>query len=262
MLRTIINSIVCFGLITLCSCGGKGLGKEQGSADDLHTYKIRRASSPITVDGDLNEAAWKKARLTEKFVIYTDASKPKFQTQAKMLWDDNYLYIAFIMSDEDVWYEMTSWVPGDKCLCSEEVAEVFIDPDGDGLMYTEIEINPYETLMDLYLDKEFAKGGKANLEWQFKGLKIGVSIDGTVNNLESKDKGWVCELALPFETMAFTSPTKNFPPKNGDAWRLNLYRYNFDRGDDKLKELSAWNMTDRKRGFHAPNRFGHVIFTK
>lgn len=229
---------------------------------DLHTYKIRKARSALTIDGKLDDADWKKAKLTDTFVIYTDGSAPKFQTQAKMLWDDEYLYIAFIMNDEDVWAEMKTWQPGDKCLCSEEVAEVFIDPDGDGLMYTEIEINPFGTLMDLYLDKEFAKGGKANLEWQFKGLKIGVKVDGTLNKISDVDKKWICELALPFKTMAFTSSSRNFPPKNGDTWRLNLYRYNYDRKGDKLKELTAWNMTDNKRGFHAPDRFGHVVFTQ
>ncbi len=229
---------------------------------DLHTYKIRKAKSAMNIDGRLDESDWKKARFTDKFVVYTDGSEAKFSTQAKMLWDDEYLYISFVMTDEDVWAEMKTWQPGDKCLCSEEVAEVFIDPDGDGLMYTEIEINPFGTLMDLYLDKEFAKEGKANLDWKFDGLKIGVKVDGTLNDINDVDKKWVCELALPFKTMAFTSPSKKFPPEKGDTWRLNLYRYNYDRKGDKLKELTAWNMTDSKRGFHAPDRFGWVVFSR
>ena len=232
-------------------------------AQELHSYVIKKTASPMVIDGRLTEPDWVKAPLTEKFVIYTDGSAPIFPTQAKMLWDDEYLYIAFIMTDEDVWSEMSSWTPSDKCLCSEEVAEVYIDPDGDGLMYMENEINPLKTVMDLYLDKEFAKGGNANFEWNFeKMIKVGVWVDGTLNNLNDVDKKWVCELAFPFKTMAFTAPTKNFPPKTGDMWRINLYRYEYGRKGDKKTELSAWNKTDEKRGFHAPDKFGRVIFSQ
>ncbi|MFC1607016.1 carbohydrate-binding family 9-like protein [Candidatus Latescibacterota bacterium] len=232
------------------------------TAQNVHEYVVNKTASPIVIDGILSESDWTFAPLTESFINYKDGKKQKFATQGKMLWDETYLYIAFIMTDEDVWGEMTSWAPGDKCLCSEEVAEVFIDPDGDSKMYMEIEINPLGTLMDLYVDKDRDKlGGKAFFDWQFKDLKIGVSVNGTLNKYESKDKGWICELALPYTTMAFSSPTQNFPPKIGDTWRLNLYRYNYDRGEDKLKELSAWNQTDN-RGFHAPDKFGRIIFAK
>ena len=73
-----------------------------------------------------------------------------------MIYDDEYLYIAFIMEDQDVWGKKISWYPGDECLCLEEVAEVFIDPDGDGRNYIEVEINPLQTVMDLTLSSEYA----------------------------------------------------------------------------------------------------------
>ena len=230
-------------------------------ARNIRAYLVKRSPEPMVIDGKLNEPGWQKAELTESFLIYTDSSKPEYATRAKMLWDDNYLYIAVIMTDRDVWASMTTWEPDDKCLCTEEVAEVFIDPDGDGLMYMEAEVNPFKTVMDLTLSKEFAKDGKANLHWKFRGLKVGVSVDGTLNDDSDDDKKWICEMAFPFSTMAFSAPTKNFPPKPGDTWRLNVYRYNYDRDDIKNPELSAWNPTGQGRGFHAPNKFGCVIFS-
>ena len=228
----------------------------------IREYTVKRTSNKIVIDGRLDEQSWRDAEFTEHFVIYTDGSKPKFPAQGKMLWDNNYLYVAFIMTDEDVWGKMTSWKPGDPCLCSEEVAEVFIDPDGDGFMYIEVEINPLKTVMDLTLDKEFSKGGKGNLEWTLKGLKVGVSVEGTLNSQKDVDKRWICELAFPFKNMAFSAPTRNFPPKHGDWWRINLYRYDYGRTEEKLTELTAWNMTDNKRGFHAPDRFGKIVFSE
>jgi hypothetical protein len=230
-------------------------------ARNTNAYLVKRASEPLVIDGMLDEAAWRDAELTGNFLIYTDSSDPEYGTQAKMLWDDDYLYIAVIMTDRDVWAEMTSWGPDDRCLCSEEVAEVFIDPDGDGSMYIEIEVNPFETVMDLTVSKALAEGGKADMHWKFEGLKVGVEVYGTLNESSDYDKKWVCEMALPFKAMAFSAPTKNFPPEPSDTWRLNVYRYNYDRNDIENPELSAWNPTGLGRGFHAPNKFGCVIFS-
>jgi hypothetical protein len=231
----------------------------------VREYTVKKAPGKIMIDGRLNEPGWRYAELTEPFVIYLDGSKPKYPTQAKMLWDDDYLYIAFIMTDVDVWAKTVHWEKGDKCLCLEEVAEVFIDPDGDGRNYMEIEVNPLKAVMDLTLDSEPSKKGKGNTDWDLTGLKVGVTVDGTLNNQNSVDKKWICELAFPFKEMAFSAADMSFPPKSGDSWRLNLYRYNYDRDkegntQEKLTELSAWNQTD-KRGFHAPDKFGKVIFS-
>ncbi len=230
-------------------------------AGEMRRYTVKRTAEIINPDGILSEMSWTRASATDDFVIYSDGSKPVFPTSAKMLWDEHYLYIAFTMTDQDVWSEKTSWYPGDECLCLEEVAEVFIDPDGDGENYIEVEINPLQTVMDLTLTKAYASGGKADFEWRLCGLKSGISIDGTLNDLSDVDRRWVCELAFPFREMAFCAPTQSFPPRAGDSWRINLYRYEYGRMNRLFRELSAWNQTDAKRGFHAPDLFGTIQFS-
>jgi hypothetical protein len=240
-------------------------------AQTINEYTVKPASGKMVIDGKLNEPGWKTAEFTQPFVVYNKGTAPKFPSRAKMLWDSQYLYIAFVMTDEDVWGATSQWKKGDKCLCDEEVAEIFIDPDGDTLNYLEIEVNPLKAVMDLSLDKEFAKGGTGNIDWDIPGLKIGVTVDGTLNNQKSKDKNWICELAFPFSEMAFSAPTMSFPPKPGDSWRINLYRYDYGRDAEgktpkERMELTAWNPTvsapgDKDRGFHAPDRFGKIIFS-
>ena len=61
--------------------------------------------------------------------------------------------------------------------------------------------------------------------------------------------------------MEFTSTTANFPPKNNDSWRLNVYRYDYDRTGNWHRELSGWNQTGTTGGFHVPERFGRVFFS-
>lgn len=236
-------------------------------AQTINEYTVKRAPGKIKVDGKLDEKGWKNAEATVPFVVYSSGETPKFATTAKMLWDDNYLYIAFSMDDNDVWAATKKWNVGDKCLCLEEVAEVFIDPDGDGENYLEAEINPYGALMSLRLDREFAKGGTGDYSWSYKALKIGTGVKGSLNKQSDTDTQWICELGFPFSEIAFSAPSMSFPPKTGDSWRINLYRYEYFRPLESNKpELTAWNRVvwpngEKNRGFHAPNYFGRIIFS-
>src|SRR4051812_35513155 len=59
-------------------------------------YVCYRAPSPITIDGKLSDEAWKATPWTDAFVDIEGDKKPRprYRTRVKMLWDDNYLYIA------------------------------------------------------------------------------------------------------------------------------------------------------------------------
>jgi hypothetical protein len=254
MFRNLFSAFLCFVFLLSVSSQAQVL-------PPLKEYTVKRAPGPIVLDGKLNDPGWAEAPLTDKFVIYYNGNDPVYATQAKMLWDDKYLYVGFINTDKEVWAKTVVWTTG--CLCSEEVVEVFIDPDGDGLNYLECEINPYKAVMDLQLNKEPSKGGTLNYNFTYQDLKIGVTFQGTLNDSTDVDTGWICELAFPFSEISTWAPTMNFPPKNGDMWRLNLYRYNYDRVNIKNPELSAWTQTEtsKARGFHAPDRFSRVFFS-
>jgi len=60
------------------------------------TYAIYRASAPVTIDGRLTEADWEAAPWTTDFVDIRgpDAPTPRHRTRAKMLWDEEGLYVA------------------------------------------------------------------------------------------------------------------------------------------------------------------------
>lgn len=72
-----------------------------------------------------------------------------------MLWDDNYLYIGAVLEEPNVWADITKH---DAIVYNNPDFEVFIDPDGDGQNYFEIEANaigvnfrfiPTETLQSI-----------------------------------------------------------------------------------------------------------------
>ena len=73
-------------------------------------YLCHYTTNAITVDGQLDDAAWAQVPWTTDFVDIVGASKPmpRFHTRAKLLWDDNYLYIAADIKEPHVWATLTN----------------------------------------------------------------------------------------------------------------------------------------------------------
>ena len=68
-------------------------------------YVCFRAGGTITVDGKLDETAWQQAAWTDDFVDIEGSAKPapRFRTRARMLWDDEYFYIAAELEEPHAW---------------------------------------------------------------------------------------------------------------------------------------------------------------
>src|SRR5437762_795615 len=152
-------------------------------------YVCYRAPSPITIDGDLKDAAWEAAPWTDAFVDIEGDKKPKprFRTRVKMLWDDEALYIAAELEEPHIWATLKEH---DSVIFRDHDFEVFLDPDGDNHMYGELELNALNTTWDLLLTKPYKDGGHAVNAWEITGLKTAVKLDGTLNDARDKDKGW------------------------------------------------------------------------
>jgi hypothetical protein len=219
-------------------------------------YTVSRCVTPLTMDGKLTEPDWLAAPLTARFVHHTDGSTARLSTQAKLLWDDHNLYIGFVCEDPDVWATLTK---RDASLWNGEVVEIICDPDGDGLNYFELQVNPLGTLLDLTLTKAYSAGGQANLAWTLN-FTAAVWVDGTLNDSSDVDAQWCCEVAVPFTELAFMAPSLHFPPHDGETWRILLTRYDYERTGTKRVELSAWTQTNSS-SFHVPAKFGSITFS-
>jgi len=205
-----------------------------GSGTVAH-YEVQRANSPITIDGRLDEYAWEPAFQINQFErILNNYDSISASTRAKMLWDDEYFYFAFTCADRDMW---TIYDEEDDRLWEEEVVEVFIDPDGDGQNYLELEVSPTNTVVDLAIysvEPEFT----SSVEWDIVGLKTAVQVYGTVNDSSDTDTGWSVEIAIPWSAMA-QDITGGDRPAIGDSWRLNLYRIERKGGRQAKAQINA-----------------------
>jgi len=217
------------------------------SAQSLPVYEVARVTSTITVDGKLNEKAWADAQPVGAFVNNRDGSRSELQTEARILYDQRFIYFAFRVVDQNVWATMKR---RDEHLWLEEVVEVFLQPDSSIPNYIELEVNPLGTMLDIYLiDRRKPLHYES---WNSEHLRWAVQVDGTVDGKDG-DRGWSCEIALPFEDIATAT---HLPPQPGDRWRMNLYRV---EQKPKAAEL-AWSPT-LQDDFHILPRLGEIVFT-
>ena len=228
------------------------------AAQDVNSYTITRAAGAITIDGKLDESAWKNAKEAELTDTVTGKPAP-LKSTVKVLWDDTSLYVGFYCEDPDAW---ATYTQEDDKLWEEEVVELFIDPDCNEHNYYEHEINPINVKVDLYVinaGKRLNGNIQGWFEWDIKNLQSAVYVDGDGKNAGTKDKYWTVEVAIPFDDLWELS---EIPPKDGDMWRMNLYRIERGKPDDKNDDwYVAFNPT--KRGsFHTPWEFGKFYFKK
>lgn len=231
-------------------------------------YVCQHTTGPISVDGRMDEADWAKAPWTTDFQDIEGAAKPKprFRTHAKMLWDDEYFYIAAELEEPHVWGTLTQH---DAVIFNDNDFEVFIDPNADSHEYYEFEMNTLNTGWDLLLKMPYKDGGPALNEWEIPGLKTAVHVNGTLNNSSDTDKGWTLEIAFPWKALA-SHAHRATPPLEGDQWRVDFSRVEWqinivDGKYQKVPGTKEDNWIWSPPGIvdmHRPEKWGFVQFTR
>ncbi|MDD5596551.1 MAG: carbohydrate-binding family 9-like protein, partial [Victivallaceae bacterium] len=257
-------------------------------------YKVPEGT--IHIDGKLNEKCWQNAPVME-FRDLANGSKPFISSCARLVWNDEYIYVAYEIHDPDVvaYYGERKRggthtnVKGKQDTGEPEImfrdtfVKFFLDPDADGRNYIEIHINPINNVGDLLLDLPYLcpKGGgiasrkalnlpmiknKYDWYWNCEGLKSAVQVYGTLNYSDDKDEGWTVELAVPWEALRPLTKGAYSPNKGNNKWRAHLghvykpeFRYDKRRRSRNL--YGTWPVLGI-RNCHLPERWGYLIFEK
>ncbi|HEY9195224.1 MAG TPA: carbohydrate-binding family 9-like protein, partial [Mucilaginibacter sp.] len=123
-----------------------------------YSYVTKHVKQPPVIDGDVEDAVWQQAQWTQDFQDIEGRLKPAppLQTNVKMLWDDNYLYVAARIKDPHVWATLTHH---DDIIYRDNDFELFIDPNNSTHKYFEIEVNALNTIFDLFLTGPYRNSG-------------------------------------------------------------------------------------------------------
>ncbi len=222
------------------------------SAQTLPRYDIYRAAGRIVVDGKLDEPAWRQAPATGEFHFNWWKEGEKEQTVAKILWDDENLYVSYYCHDKHIAAEV---LERHGPVSLDDAVEIFVSPNPAKVSnYYGFEMNVIGTSLT-FLRADWYQGP---LQWEPDGVRLRTSLHGLRAKQDSPDDDhWTLELAIPLSNFAKDAP--RIPPAEGDQWRLNLNR----AGGKTNAQYSTWSpvRTDRPN-FHQPESFGHVRFVK
>jgi hypothetical protein len=254
-------------LLTLLLAASTPLAAQEG----IRRYAAPHVAAPPVIDGRLHDPTWAAVPWSGAFVdIEGDRGPtPRWRTRMKIAWDRDYLYLAAEMEEPHLWATLTT---RDAVIFHDNDFEWFIDPDGDTNRYFELEINARGTVWDLFLDKPYRMGGRADNGWNIIGLQSAVHLDGTLNDPRDTDRGWSAEMAVPWQAFADSGRTP-IPPTPGTRWRINFSRVQWEldvqgsgyvkrRGPDG-KVLPEANWVWSPQGvinMHIPERWGVVEF--
>jgi hypothetical protein len=214
--------------------------------------RVPKLNARITVDGELNERVWQEATVLAPFQPNAGTGRAREATTVRVWYDDTALYLGWTCRDSDV---QATFTARDSRFWEEEVAEFFVTAK-DLTRYFELQWNPLGGIFDAVITNELDDRGvskKFEGDWSYtaKTMQSAVRLKGTAANSSDVDEFWQVEVMIPFADLG--EP----PPKPGEVWRANFYRFN--RGKDLPPEQLSWSPT-RLRGFHQPSRFGFLEF--
>jgi hypothetical protein len=260
--------------------------------ESVARYTALRAAGSITVDGKLDEASWRNAPRSPKFVDLISGKPTVHDTQAAVMWDDEYLYVGYWIEEPMVQGKFTE---RDSPIYQDNDVELFV---AGADAYYEFEINSLGTIYEGFFvwqsafeSKGYSKiaeldqtrpdvkfqpfngvgltthpRGKrwAYLKWDFPKLNSAVHIEGTLNNAKDRDRGWTVELALPWSGMKLLTigDGRSIPPKNGDVWRMDFSRFNQYKEAVPAKDSGGWAWSSHGVwDSHVPEVFPFITFS-
>ncbi len=186
---------------------------------------IQRATAPIKIDAVLDEPDWQLAAMANNFMQYfpADTSLAKAQTEVRMTYDDNFIYISAVMYNlaADRKY-VTPSLRRDYRGEANDGITVVIDPFQDNTNAFQFGVNPFGVQREGLISNGGSSGADLSLNWDNKWYAEALIAEGF----------WVAEMAIPFKTLRFREGSL--------AWNINFYRI-----DSEHAERSTWTPIPR-----------------
>ncbi len=173
--------------------------------DSLRTLSIQKATTPVALDGVLDEPAWQTAAVATDFQrqFPVDTGQATARTEIRLCYDEQFLYVAAVCWQPREDYTVQS-LKRDFAAGTCDALNILFDPFKDGLNGFFFGVNPLNVQREALIDN----GGTTSFEWDNRWSSV-------VQNLPDR---WVVEMAIPFKTL-------RYKVADGDnTWRINFVR--------------------------------------
>ncbi|WP_343694088.1 carbohydrate-binding family 9-like protein [Flavobacterium sp.] len=211
------------------------------------TFPIPKTSEKLIIDGDLSD--WKTPFLGP-FVIHNSGEKATQNTMVSLSWNDENLYIAYHSVDSKIVGKPQK--KDSEIYKTDDLVEMFIDPDGDGKNYIEIGVNAFSANYDMLLKciSPECGGWKTAIDFNIEGLEAISKIT---------PEGYDTEIKIPFSSLEKIENGNFIKPKIGTKWKANTFRIDYG---NTTKYLALQPYKSLKFGFHQPKEFAVFEFVE
>jgi hypothetical protein len=151
-------------------------------------------NNSIVIDGDLHE--W---RNTRSIILKDYSSGSDNVVEIKSLWDYENLYLAYIVKDKDLQARQT--IVDHQELYLDDMIECLFDPFNEkDSCWNENNIIYHINLLGQKKDDRGTLTCVSDCSWNGNAL-YAVKLDGTINNSEDDDKGYVVEISITWNEL-------------------------------------------------------------
>ena len=188
------------------------------------SIQIKKIEQSIEIDGQI-DPIWYTADSAFDFHQYFpfDTSLAAAQTVARILYDDEYIYVLGVMSNlsSDRSYVTPSLRRDFRGEANDSFTVIF-DPFKDHTNGTLFGINPFGVRREGLIVNGGSGRDSFSLDWDNRWKGESKQYDGY----------WIAEMAIPFKTLRFA--------EGQDSWYINFYRV-----DSEYAERSTWSPIQR-----------------
>jgi hypothetical protein len=201
-----------FLLLVAVFCFFKNMNAQNSPAGRI--IAVHKTTSKVTVDGLLDENAWRTAVVADSFINKwpIDSGKAKLQTTVKILYDESFIYfgIKADIADKDL---VIQSLKRDINPYYSDGVSVVLDPSNKNTSGYTFGVNAGGAQME-----GIVQVNSDSFDWDTKWYSASKQNTGY----------WTAELAIPFKSFRF--------PKDQTQWGIN-----FIRNDMTNNCFSTWN---------------------
>lgn len=191
---------------------------------------IKKSTGEIRLDGILDETDWETADVAKNWYLNfpVDSAAAPYQTEARLTFDDHFLYVSFVCYDDSS-RDVINSLRRDFDYDRNDNVGMNIGPYNDRLNGFFFVLTPAGVQMEGTIATGGASEDSWNIYWDNKWYSKVLKYD---------DK-WVAEAKIPFKSFRYKS-------------NINEWNISFDRLDKKRNHKSAW--------VHTPIQFATGAF--
>lgn len=190
--------------------------------NESYQLHIKPTTSKISIDGILDEEVWKKTDVAKDFWLKfpTDTAHANYQTEVRLTYDDNFLYLSAIcFKANDGKSATVESMKRDYAIQNNESFQIVIEPFNDLTNGFIFGVNA----AGAKLEGLISEGQVQNLNWDNKWY----------SSIKYLSDRWIIEMAIPFKTLRYK--------KDVSTWGIN-----FTRNYPNQKEISVWTKVPRQ----------------